>query len=335
MIPTQTPMLPQSLVDLLPHPLPAASAEGRTLPTGVDALDARLVGGGLPRGRLTEVVGARGSGKATLLRQIVARTLSEAGWAAYIDATRTLAPRDWAHLGSEGLWMIRPRDPSRAAWCADVLLRCGAFALVVIDSGPVLSRAVAVRLTRLARESGAALVIAGEAGRTSLVGGAVRLCVTRDGGRLESRVARSQRIPHPASPVPHPASRVPRPVPRDHPPPTRRITVVVEKGGAGNHRTVEVNCAIGVARRLCTHPEVPDRRGVARRQTGRPGSERRATHAAVPSHGAGVPNEAAGAGRVLGRKRRCAEPEFAAGDLHAPSHFGSLARRPAATGTLG
>ena len=175
-------MLPQSLVDLLPHPLSAPSAEERTLPTGVEALDARLVGGGLPRGRLTEVVGARGSGKVTLLRQLVARTLSAGGWVAYIDATRTLAPRDWAHLGSKGLWMIRPRDPSRAAWCADVLLRCGAFALVVIDSGPVLSRAVAVRLTRLARESGAALVIAGEEGRTSLLGGAVRLRVARDAG---------------------------------------------------------------------------------------------------------------------------------------------------------
>src|SRR5438067_799800 len=114
-------MLPQSLVDLLPLPLPLSASAGIdvvTLPTGVEALDAGLAGGGLPRGRLTEVVGARGSGKATLLRQIVERTLSQ-GWVAYVDATRTLAPRDWAHLGDgEGLWMIRPRDPSGAAWRA-------------------------------------------------------------------------------------------------------------------------------------------------------------------------------------------------------------------------
>src|SRR4051794_4784872 len=182
-------MLPQSLVDLLPNPLSAPTgSEGRALSTGVEALDAGLVGGGLPRGRLTEIVGARGSGKATLLRQIVERTLSEAGWGAYIDATRTLAPRDWAHLGEgEGLWMIRPRDPTRAAWCADVLLRCGAFALVVIDSAPVVSRGVTVRLTRLARESGATLIIAGEDGNGSLVGGAVRLHVRREtGGRRGS-----------------------------------------------------------------------------------------------------------------------------------------------------
>jgi hypothetical protein len=138
----------------------------------------------LPRGRLTEVIGVRGSGKATLLRRIVEETLEHAGWVAYIDATRTLAPRDWAHLGNrEGLWMIRPRDPSRSAWSADVLLRCGAFALVVMDSAPVVSRGIAVRLTRLARESGAALIIAGEEGSGSLVGGAVRLRVRREGGR--------------------------------------------------------------------------------------------------------------------------------------------------------
>ena len=34
--------------------------------------------------------------------------------------------------------MIRPRDPARAAWCADVLLRSGAFALVVLDGAPPL-----------------------------------------------------------------------------------------------------------------------------------------------------------------------------------------------------
>ena len=279
----------------------------RTLPTGVEALDAGLAGGGLPRGRLTEVIGTRGSGKATLLRRIVEQTLSNAGWVAYIDATRTLAPRDWAHLGEgEGLWMIRPRDPARAAWCADGLLRCGAFALVVIDSAPVLSRGVAVRLTRLARETGAALIIAGEEGSGSLVGGAVRLLVRRASGPS-----------HPPSPR------------------ERRMTILVEKGGGGGtHRTVEVSCAIGVARRLCTHPEVPDRRGVARRQTGRPGSERRAAPAAIPRSGGDTPNEA-GNSRVLARKRRCAEPEFAIGDLHTDVHIDRRMERSAGTGTLG
>lgn len=315
-------MLPQSLLDLLPLPLSApASADVRTLATGVEALDAGLAGGGLPRGRLTEVVGARGSGKATLLRQIVEQTLSEAGWVAYIDAMRTLAARDWAHLGDEeGLWMIRPRDSSRAAWCADVLLRCGAFALVVIDSAPVISRGVAVRLTRLARESGAVLVIAGEEGSGSLLGGAVRLHVQRAesrGRRAESREQKERRGP--ADPPSSALHSLPSAL---HPPPRRerRMTILVEKGWGGRtHRTVEVSCAIGVARRLCTHPEVPDRRGVARRTTGGSGSERRATSVAISPSGENGNNESAAATRVLARKRRCAEPEFGVGDLHRDS----------------
>ena len=333
-------MLPPALLDLLPPSLPVplsspTGTESRTLPTGVDALDAGLVGGGLPRGRLTEVIGARGSGKATLLRQIVEQTLSNAGWVAYIDATRTLAPRDWAHLGDgEGLWMIRPRDPARAAWCADVLLRCSAFALVVIDSAPVLSRGIAVRLTRLAREAGAALIIAGEEGSGSLVGGAVRLHVKRASGRerVEGkgwRVERAQQQFSPSALHPLPSAHSHPPSPRE-----RRMTILVEKGGGGGtHRTVEVSCAIGVARRLCTHPEVPDRRGVARRPAGRPGSERRAAPAAVPRSGGNTPNEA-GNGRVLARKRRCAEPEFTTGDLHTDTCIGRM-ERSAGTGTLG
>src|SRR5206468_12633906 len=113
---------------------------------------------------------------------------------------------DWARLGDHaGLWMIRPRDPSRAAWSADVLLRCGAFALVVIDSAPVVSRGVAVRLTRLARESGAALIVASDEGSGSLVGGAVRLRVQRAVGRglrVESRGRRPEPVPSALHPPP-------------------------------------------------------------------------------------------------------------------------------------
>jgi len=251
------------LVKLLPPPPPPTPA----LPTGVAALDAVLLGGGLPRGRLTEIAGPAGSGKTTLTRAIVESTVAAHGWVAYVDAQRTLDARDWVHLGdAEGVWVIRPRDAARAAWCADVLLRSGAFALVVLDGAPMLSKSAAVRLTRLARESNAVLVLLAErTGAASQLGGAVRLLV--------ERTTPGKR-------------RHPPPLPTPHPPPptpvvgsgewgvgsaTRTIGVRVEKGGT--LRTVEVRCAIGVARRLCTHPEVPDRRGVAR---GPAGGNRRA-----------------------------------------------------------
>ena len=62
-------------------------------------------------------------------------------WVAYIDASRTLAPRDWAQLGDGTLWVVRPPEAVKAAWCADVLLRSAAFSLVVLDSAPPISRA--------------------------------------------------------------------------------------------------------------------------------------------------------------------------------------------------
>jgi recombination protein RecA len=252
------------LVKLLPPPPPPTPA----LPTGVAALDAVLLGGGLPRGRLTEIAGPTGSGKTTLARAIVESTVAAHGWVAYVDAQRTLDARDWVHLGdAEGVWIIRPRDAGRAAWCADVLLRSGAFALVVLDGAPMLSKSAAVRLTRLARESNAVLVLlADRTGAASQLGGAVRLLVERT---TPGKRRHPPPTNHSPPPTPHPweARRGEWGVGSA----TRTIVVRIEKGGT--LRTVEVRCAIGVARRLCTHFEVPDRRGVAR---GPAGGDRRA-----------------------------------------------------------
>lgn len=234
----------ESLRALLPAPLPVAPG----LPTGLDALDQALASGGLPRGRLSEIVGA--TGKLSLLRPIVAATAQRDEWVAYIDASRTLAPRDWAGIGN--LTVVRPRDATQGAWCADVLLRSAAFSLVVLDSAPAISRAIAVRLMGLARESNAALVIVGSASASKL-GGAVRLHTHRR---------------------------------------RQRLRIAIEKGGlvSGESResrlqkVVEVRCADGrMARRLCAHPEVPDRRGAARAASSRHGKAGR--RAATPAYG--------------------------------------------------
>ncbi len=226
---------------LLPAPLPQAPG----MPTGVDVLDGALASGGFPRGRLTEIVGA--TGKLTLLRRVVDAAVARGEWVAYIDASRTLAPREWAHLAHvEGVWMVRPPAPARAAWCADVLLRSAAFSLVVLDSAPPVSRAIAVRLMGLARDSNAALVVA-SAGDATKLSGAVRLRVHRR---------------------------------------RQRLRISIEKGGCAQNRVqgknlnvVEISCVDGVARRLCAYPEVPDRRGAAR-GSGRRDARRH--HAAEP-----------------------------------------------------
>jgi len=224
----------------------APAIDVRALGTGVAALDAVLARGGVPCGRLTELIGARGGGKTTLLRHLVRATVARGLWVAYVDAARTLAPRDWAAAaaarGAEPvLWMIRPERAARAAWCAELLLRSGAFALVVLDGAPPLASAAAVRLARLAREGGAAFVVAAEDDASAAaLGGALRL-----------RVARG----------------------------SRTVKVTVEKGG--RRRTVEVDHARTVAHRVCAHPEVPDRRGVARPRAARDGEHAAAARAAA------------------------------------------------------
>ncbi len=221
------------------------------MPTGLDALDRALASGCLPRGRLSEIVGA--TGKLTLLRPIVEAATQRGEWVAYIDASRTLAPRDW--VGIDNLTVILPPQAAQAAWCADVLLRSAGFSLVVLDSAPTISRAIAVRITGLARESNAALVI---------VGGDAGTSATRLGGAVRLHTYRRR----------------------------QRLRISIEKGGlvSGESRdcrlqkVVEVRCADGrVARRLCTHSEVPDRRGAARAASSRFGKAGR--RAATPAYG--------------------------------------------------
>lgn len=208
-------------------PAPAGEAP---LATGVGALDAALAGG-IPRGRVTELVAVPGSGAATLVRRLVETTAAVDGlWVAVVDATRTLAPRDWAHLGAhEGVWIVRPHDAARGAWCADVLLRSGAFALVVLDGAPAVSRAVAVRLERLAREHDVALVVVRDAAQPG---------VAAAPSALRLRVA-----------VPSPDD-------------LGRVRVQVERGG--QPRRVEWRRVIAPPRRLLRHAEPPDRRGTGR-----------------------------------------------------------------------
>lgn len=244
------------------------------LPTGIAALDAILPGGGIPAGRLTELLAPAGSGKTTLARSLVTATITSGRCVAWVDATRTLDPRDWvsASMNGDALWVVRPADPARASWCADLLLRTGAFALVVLDGAPILPRTVAVRLSQLARESDAALLLLGDGTRASEIGGALRLVLKRSG--------RSPGVPGSRGTV---STTTTSTTHAD----ARRVVVTLEKGGPYHHVQLEVpggNSINTVARRLCAHPEIPDRRGVARsrRHDGGAGRAKRFAQPAYP-----------------------------------------------------
>lgn len=158
---------------------------GEVAPTGVDALDRLLPRGGLPRGVAVEWVGPRSCGKTALLRSVLARLRARGESVALVDARRTLYAPDWAPLAGEGggFWVVRPSDPEEASWCADLLLRSGAFGGVALVPGgeapaspgsgrsgrgqrresgsPALGRSAVVRLQRLAEDAESLFVAAG------------------------------------------------------------------------------------------------------------------------------------------------------------------------------
>jgi hypothetical protein len=279
----------RSQLALIVAPPPVAAD---LLPTGVAGLDAAL-GGGLPRGRLTEIAGPLGSGTATLARRLVTGLVARGLGVAYVDAARTLDPADWAHLAAGHLRVVRPPDAARGAWCADVLLRSGAFVLVVLDGAPPLTRQQALRLVGLAREKDAAFVLLGR-DRPSAVSGAVRLALRRRWGAerranaergthtlslrgasaasdaATERAARAGEAEGRAIPVHRSGvlSTVHRTPPRctgiaaaaPRPRNDGTIQILVERGGS--RELVDLPSALAEPCRLGVHAVGPDRRGV-------------------------------------------------------------------------
>jgi hypothetical protein len=145
-------VFPERLQRLVPAPR-------RGLAFGLPALDAALPSG-VPRGQITALNAPLGSGGTTLLLALAATTLAADEGVAIVDAERSLAPQAAAHLAALGpFWVIRPRTDDNAWWCADVLLRTGAFGLVIVDRSPAPPRRIAVRLQRLAHDKDSALVV--------------------------------------------------------------------------------------------------------------------------------------------------------------------------------
>lgn len=161
----------------------------RAWPWGLPELDAALPGG-VPRGQVTEWAGPRSAGKTAALRGLVRAVRAAGGGVAYVDGTGTLTPAPWifGRMGPGGalpFWVVRPPEPGGVLTAADELLRSDAFGLVVAEGGD-WSRTPVIRLQRLAREAGAALIaVVDRPGRVPLAG--LRIRFSPD---LESRSCR-------------------------------------------------------------------------------------------------------------------------------------------------
>jgi hypothetical protein len=252
------PQLHIILPEQLQRSIPAAR---RGLLFGIPALEGMLPLG-LPRGQITSCDAPLGSGGTALLLALAEATLRADEGVAFVDAARTLAPQAAAHLAGLGpFWVIRPRGTESVWWCADVLLRTGAFGLVVVDQAHAPARPVAVRLQRLARDKDAVLVVR-EAGADATFGAALRLSV---------RASPSGFIPA----VPGSGAAWPGP---------RTVRVTIEKGGAP--RAAEVSVGAPLPHRLRPHWAVRDRRGDpagGRRSLGGRGQRQRAAQPDWPA----------------------------------------------------
>ena len=111
------------------------------IPTGSIALDVALGIGGLPRGRVVEIYGPESSGKTTVALHVIANAQKAGGICAFIDAEHALDPDYAQKLGvdTDALLVSQPDNGEQALEIADMLVRSGALALVVIDSVAALT----------------------------------------------------------------------------------------------------------------------------------------------------------------------------------------------------
>jgi len=135
------------------------------LPTAIDAIDS-LLGGGLRRGKVVELVARRASGRFSIVMSAIAAATSIGEAAALIDVSDHFDPQiaDAAGVDLRRMLWVRPKTMKQAVMAAEMLIATG-FQLVVIDAGlhPVKGKRVPdatwVRLARAAESHGAAMLV--------------------------------------------------------------------------------------------------------------------------------------------------------------------------------
>ncbi|MDE3155117.1 MAG: hypothetical protein KGN76_08435, partial [Acidobacteriota bacterium] len=132
---------------------PAAPARADAcLPTGLAALDARM-GGGLPRGQLSELVGPESSGRTSVLLRLLAAATQSGVPAALVDGLDRFDPASGEACGialPHLLWIrghvtghpgfchdLNQRALTQAITACSLVLQAGDFDLVALDLGGV------------------------------------------------------------------------------------------------------------------------------------------------------------------------------------------------------
>lgn len=114
------------------------SREHDSISTGSIGLDKAIGIGGLPKGRIVEILGPESSGKTTLCIHLIAEAqkADPEAWCAFIDAEHCFDIGYAEALGVDlkRLKFSQPNSGEQALEIADTLIESGDFAVVIIDS---------------------------------------------------------------------------------------------------------------------------------------------------------------------------------------------------------
>jgi hypothetical protein len=139
-----------------------AQAEASALGTGIPELD-RALGGGFPRGTIATLEGTPSSGRSALAARLLAVATGR-GLGALIGTELFPPALAAAGVRLERLLWVPVDDPLGAARAADIVLRSGAFEVVIVPalpSGRGTGAATWTRLATLAHRANALLVALG------------------------------------------------------------------------------------------------------------------------------------------------------------------------------
>lgn len=103
--------------------------------TGSLKLDA-AVGGGIPRGRITEILGMESTFKSSLCMQTMAECQKNGGLVAIVDFEHAYSKEQAANLGvnNDEIYFSQPRTAEEGLSVLEELIKSGAFDLICVDS---------------------------------------------------------------------------------------------------------------------------------------------------------------------------------------------------------
>lgn len=140
-------LLKEALEQRFPNAQPISYRTTGSVASGIAALDHMLPANGLPRGRLS--LWKPGGGATALLYAACEAIAARGERAVWINAGDSWRP---------GPLLLKPEGELESLVCAEELLRCGAFGLIVLSGTRASFNREDVRLSRAVREGGGAFI---------------------------------------------------------------------------------------------------------------------------------------------------------------------------------